>query len=87
MLVPKRPSIYKDAGGKCLETEMTRFVKRHLNSCRIFVPKGKCKTNTAGILSTISETWLGHATRIQVRHHMNARFYGSMQLKWSERAT
>lgn len=82
----KSPSIYKDAGGKCLETEMTRFVKRHLNSCQIFVRRGKCKTNTAWILSTISETLPGHAIRIQVRHHLHARFNGSVQLKWSERA-
>lgn len=63
----KKPSIYKDAGGKCLETEMTRFVKRRSNSCQISVPGGKCRTKTAWILSTISETSPGHATRIQVQ--------------------
>lgn len=67
VVVPKRPSIYKDADGKCLETEMTRFVKRRLNSCPIFARRGKCRTNTAWILSTISETSPGHDTRIQVR--------------------
>lgn len=67
VVVPKRPSIPKDADGKCLETEMTRFVKRRLNSCPISARRGKCRTNTAWILSTISETWPGHDTRIQVR--------------------
>lgn len=74
VVVPKRPSIYKDAGGKCLETEMTRFVKRHLNSCLIFVRRGKCRTKTVWILSTISETSPGHATRIQVRRQLHAWF-------------
>lgn len=72
--VPKRLSIYKDAGGKCLETEMTRFVERHLNSCQIFVRRGKCRTNTAWILSTTSETLPGHDIRIQVKHNLHAWF-------------
>lgn len=67
LLVPKRPSISKDAGGKCLQTEMTRFVKRRWNSCRTCARRGRCRTNTAWILSTISETSPGHGTRIQVR--------------------
>lgn len=78
VVVPKRPSIYKDAGGKCLETEMTRFVKRHLNSCQIFVRRGKCRTNTAWILSTISETLPGHAIQIQVRLHLHASINACM---------
>lgn len=69
---PKRPFIYKDAGGKCLETEMTRFVKKHLNSCQIFARRGKCRMKTAWILSTISETSPGHAIRIQVRDQWRA---------------
>lgn len=72
MVVPKKPSLYKDAGGKCLETEMTRFVKRRSNSCQIFVRRGKCRMKTVGILSTISEISPDHATRIQVRHHLQA---------------
>lgn len=63
----ERPSIYKDAGGKCLETEMTRFVKKHSNSCQIFAQRGKCRMKTVWILSTISEISPDHDILIQVR--------------------
>lgn len=60
---------------------MTRFVKRHLNSCQIFVRRGKCRTKTAWILSTISETLPGHAIRIQVRQHFVRLIQGSHRIE------
>lgn len=56
----------KDAGGKCLSTERTRFVRKRSSSCPIFALRGRCKTKTVWISFIISVILPGRDIRTQV---------------------
>lgn len=62
----RRLRCQKDAGGKCLSTERTRFVRKRWSSCPSFALRGRCKTKTVWISFIISVILPGRGIRTQV---------------------
>lgn len=76
---PRSPSIQKDAGGKCLQTERMRSVERRWNCSRIFAQRGKCKAITVRISYIISEILqdleLSQVTQTHLHHIISVLFF------------